>query len=1184
MRSPATPYLALPEEIRGYRIRGLLGAGAMGAVYRATVVARRRGLTAGAEVALKVLDPSFAPDPQIVRRFKREAGVGLGAVHAGIARVYEIGSLRLSADRRVHYIVQELLTGGSLQSRLELEGPQPEPVVREVGRQIAETLAFVHGRNIVHRDLKPANLFLDERGQVKLVDFGLARLITAQEPLPPENDPADEPARATPPPSSGATSSGRFLGTVAYAAPEQLAGAPATPQSDLFALGVVLYEMAAGHHPWARERDLGYDAYVAALQTRDPTPLTELRPELSYFLERVVQALLERDPVARLATAELGAAAFVGAERSDFWRSVTAPVSLQVSPGRRRLSVRRATRLVGRQHELALLVDEARAAFAGRLRRVILEGPPGVGKTRLVDALADRLERVGPQGYFLVASGRESGQPLEPLRELLADACSLSTAAAAGPAAIDARAESQLRELLPDRPEIQALLRAFLREGAIKGSRQLGSLRAALVELFVAITRQAPLLLVLDAAEHADADTLRTLDALANESPNVPILLLITRAPEALSERGALPLHVALARGATRLVLGDPSREMFPILARDLGFEDAAVERVAQRLHDIAAGSAGNAIELASWMRARGKLDTLAAKKTAIRSLPPLLAERYARRLAPLATAQRELLESTAVLGSDVREQVLRDVLALAPADFDARLAPLLAEGGPLQRVAGELRFREPLFQRHVLHSTPLDRRQATHRLAARYYGRELTLPSPPPRVALKAAFHADLGGERSILATTLRGAVRVLELEGSPERAYRLVGSAAASARVAPVDQVLLAQALVLRGTLAHRLGRREEERASWTEAAKLSAQLDDAGVRSHAFHGLGRLASRTGRFLAAESYLRTADEAAQRAVRGHGAERAFILLDLAEVLLWSGDEERAAGTLDLAEQVIDAGAPIASIGRYFKERGNLLLELERFDEAEQAFSQGRSIVRGPAMRPLHRALVLGSARLLRELCDWDKARRACEVARKSAASDLDLRHLAQAEYVRADIESRSGDPDAAFRPLVRSLRLALRVEDDYLVVSALGSLSLLYRWKRFSGHSLERAIRCARRAIARAHTLAVGRLEARGLAALALCYRDMKRLPWALAIARKALREGSAAGIARRRAAEIHWVHGLIAGESGKSEAANASIEEARRRAERRLLGVASAAVRTRMSECDPLLREIERGGRRS
>jgi len=1177
MPSPATPYLALPDVIRGYRIGGLLGAGAMGAVWRATASGGRRGLEAGDPVALKVLDPSFTPDAQIVRRFKREAGVGLGAGHAGIARVYEIGSLRVG-ERRIHYIVQELLTGGSLQSRLEQEGPQPEPLIREVGRQVAETLAFVHGRNIVHRDLKPANLFLDDRGQVKVVDFGLARLITAVEPAI-----ADDAPPTDLPPSSGATSAGRFLGTVAYAAPEQLAGAPATPQSDLFALGVVLYEMAAGHHPWSRERDLGYDAYVAALQTRDPTPLTELRPELSWFLERLVQALLERDPAARLPNAAAAAAAFADGERSDFWRASTAPVSLHVSVARRRLEVRRATRLLGRSHELALLVDEARAAFAGKLRRVVLEGPAGVGKTRLVDALADRLERTGPRGCFLVARGREHDALLEPLRELLHDAIGLVDAAPLGLDAIVARLDSQLHELVEDESR-HPLLRAFLLEGAPKGARALASLRDTLVGVFRAILRQSPLLLVVDALDRVDVETLKAVEALAAGAADEPLLLVATVATDVPLDRAAAPLIASLQRGATRFSLVDLAPPEFATLARDLGFEQAEQARVATRLHDLAAANPGSAVELASWLRSRGKLDSLAAKsKKTVHSLPPALSERFARRLAALPDGARELIESAAILGAEVRAVVLRDLLGLDAAAFDARVAALERDHGLVQRDGGELAFREPLLQRHLLVALPLARRRAIHLLAARHYLRESRGASPPPRAALRAAWHAERAQERPILLATLKAAARLLELEGSPERAWKLVSAVERLARVEPPDLALLAEALVLRGPLAHRLGHREQERAIWSEAAKLSAQLDDPGVRSHAFHGLGRLASRTGRFLVAESCLRTADQAAQQATHGKAAERAFILLDLAEALLWSGDEERAGGALEQAEVVIDAGAPVASIGRYFKERGNLLLELERFDEAAQAFSQGRAIVRGPALRPLHRALVLGSARLARERCDWDKARRACEVARRSAASDLDRRHLAQALYVQGDIEARAGAPDAAFRPYVQAYRLARQVEDDYLVVSALGSLALLYRWRRFSGWSIGKAIRCARGAIARAHTLKVGRLEARGLAALALCYRDMKKLPWAIAIARKALREGSAAGVERRRAAEIFWVHGLIAGEMGKDEAARASLEEARRRVERRLTGVASAAERARMMERDPLLRAIAAHGER-
>ncbi|MSR46177.1 MAG: hypothetical protein EXS13_03780 [Planctomycetes bacterium] len=1183
MPSPAIPQLKLPDEIRGYRIRGLLGAGAMGAVWRATVSKGRRGLKDGDSVALKILDPRFTPDVQIVRRFKREAGVGLGAGHPGIARVFEIGSLRVDGDRRVHYIVQELLHGGSLQSRLELEGPQPEPVVREVGRQVAETLAFVHGRNIVHRDLKPANLFLDERGQVKVVDFGLARLITVPEPDASGDGRRDRAGEPPPPPSTGATSAGRFLGTVAYAAPEQLNGAPATPQSDLFALGIVLYEMAAGHHPWARERDAGYDAYVSAVQSRDPTPLTELRPELSWYLDRLVQALLERDPDARVASAVAAAAAFAEGEGSEFWRSATAPVSLRVTMTRRRLEVRRATRLLGRGHELALLVDEARAAFAGGLRRVVLEGPSGVGKTRLLDELADRLERNGPQGYFLVARCRDADAPLEPLRDLLHDACGLAQAAAGGVIALIERVDQQLQELLPDATALHDLLRAFLLGGARKGARALAPLRQALVELFVAISRQAPLLLVADSLEQADSDTLKTLEALV-AAPGVRALLLAATVANDLPLDRAVATSVAtLQRGATRFSLVDLPRTEFTTLARDIGFERADVDRAATRLFELAAGNPGSAIELASWARAHGRLELLTAKRTTIRSLPPALSERFALRLVGLAEGPRELLECAAVLGAEVRELALRRLLGIATADFDARLLEL-ERAGLLGHVGGALRFREPLLHRHVVLTLPTTTRRAIHGRASHHYFDEFQAPSPPPRAALRAAYHAELAGERPILVRTLRPAAQLLELEGAPDRAFDLVSAAEVLARAEPQDDALLAQALLLRGPLAHRLGRREDERATWTEAAKLSARLDDASVRSHAFHGLGRLASRTGRFLVAESYLRTADEAARKAPRGQGAERALILLDLGEALLWSGDDERADSILAEAEAVIDAGAPIASIGRYWKERGNLLLELERFDEAGRAFAQGRAIVRGPALRPLHRALVLGSARLLRELCDWDKARRACEIARKSAESDLDRRHLAQALFIEADIAARAGEPDAAYKPLVRAYRIALEVEDDYLAVSALGSLALLYRWRRFSGWSIEKAIRCARRTMSRAHTLAVGRLEARGLAALALCYRDMKKLPWALAIARKALREGSAAGVERRRAAEIYWVHGLIASEMGHSDAARASLDEARQRVERRLQGVASAATRARMVERDPLLRAIESYGRRS
>jgi tetratricopeptide (TPR) repeat protein len=1182
-------FATLPDEIRGYRLDGLLGAGAMGAVYRAIAPGGRRGLESDTRVALKILDPRFAPDADIVRRFKREAGIGLDAIHPGIARVHEIGSLRVGGERRLHYIVQELLRGGSLQARIEAEGPQPEPVIRELARQVAEALAFVHGRQIVHRDLKPANLFLDERGQVKIVDFGLARVLNDSGGDAASRDPSASGVRMRAKGddddgvASGITSAGRFLGTVAYASPEQLSGAVATPRSDLFSLGLILHEMATGSHPFAREREQGYDAYALSVQSRDPLPLTELRPELSVFLERVVQLLLERDPAHRFESARAVADALAAGERSAFWRAAIAADGPYVSIGRRRLGVRRATRQVARSHESALLVDEARAAFAGRLRKVVVEGEAGCGKTRLVDALAEWLERGGPKAFFLVLrcrAPRESIAPLAPFVDLLSDAFALDECADAE--ARRARAEARAREFLPDDPAAADAIVELVApgRGAGKGRRAaLPAVRAALVALLRAVERQAPLLLVGDALEAADLDSLRVLDTLAaDESAAHRLLLVATLRGDAPLSRGAQPIVASLRRGATHFALGPLDEPAFEPIARDLALDQDDLPKVARRLHDLAVGVPGIALDLHEWLAARGELAALHGRRVAITALPPSFDARFAERLAPLADDERTVVEAAAVLGTDIRLNTLREILGLAAAQFDLVVAHLEGERRLLARKAGVLRFRDPLLRRWLVARTPREKRRDIHRLAARRYDREASAAAAPPRAALKAAIHADLAGERELLARHLRAAVRLLEFEGMLERAERLVNSAVDAARVAPVEPRLLAAALVLRGQLAHSRGRREDEHATLTEAVRLGTELDDPAILAQAYHGLGRLASRTGRFVAAENALRKAEQAAQRVPRGLGGERAFILLDLSEALLWSGDEERCAQALEQAELAIDAGATPGSIARYFKERGNLLLELERFDEAADAYRQGRELVRGSGQRALHRALLIGHARLLRELADWEKARRAAEMARKSAASDLDRRHLAQAWFVIGDVAARSGDPDGALVPYVAALRLARRIQDDYLVVSTLSALSFLYRWKRFKSHSLRRAVRCARRSIALARHLDVGRLEARGLAALALCYRDMGKLGWARAIAEKAVREAKDAGIRRRRAAEIWYVHARILADLGKRDEARASRDEARQRLERRLLGVASPATRARMLERDPLLREIE------
>jgi tetratricopeptide (TPR) repeat protein len=376
----------------------------------------------------------------------------------------------------------------------------------------------------------------------------------------------------------------------------------------------------------------------------------------------------------------------------------------------------------------------------------------------------------------------------------------------------------------------------------------------------------------------------------------------------------------------------------------------------------------------------------------------------------------------------------------------------------------------------------------------------------------------------------------------------------------------------------VAHRLGLREEEFESFSRVVRVATERGDPGRRGRALHGLGRLSSRTGRFLAAESYLRAALAAEAEAPEDPELVRSLILLDLAECLLWSGDEERCLGTLAEAEQALDLQDSPAARARHAKERGNLLLELERYDEAREVLREGRALLKGPGYRALQRALLLASARLFRDLADSSKALRALAVALRSARADGDLRHQAIALYLEADLRARERAFPQAARPCVRALRLARATRDLSLEVQALVLLCQLHRAPGFPRHSLSRAVRLARGAVARASELAVGKLQVRGRIALAMCYLDLGKPRWALAIVRKAVRENVGEGVRRRRQAETVLAHGLVLKASGKSTEAREELRKARQLFEESLRGVASPAVRRKILDRDPLCRDID------
>ena len=281
-----------------YRILNRIGSGGMADVYRA------EDTHLGREVALKVLHRRFSADEGFVERFRREASSAASLQHPNVVNVFDRGE-----HEDTYYIAMEHLSGSTLKQLIDTDAPLDQERAIDLGIQILKAAAFAHRRGVIHRDLKPHNVIVSDEGTAKVTDFGIARAGASE-----------------------MTETGSIMGTAQYLSPEQAQGHAVSPASDIYSIGVLLYEALTGRVPFH-----GESAVSIALKhlNEQPAPLSQLRPEIHPELERAVMTALAKDPAQRYASAEemvhaleAARAAIVGGangERTAVFAPVPAP-------------------------------------------------------------------------------------------------------------------------------------------------------------------------------------------------------------------------------------------------------------------------------------------------------------------------------------------------------------------------------------------------------------------------------------------------------------------------------------------------------------------------------------------------------------------------------------------------------------------------------------------------------------------------------------------------------------------------------------------------------------------------------------------------------------------------------------------------------------------------------------------
>jgi predicted ATPase len=891
-----------------YRIEELLGEGSFGRVYRA-VDERTTG-----EVAVKVLKAGPDTSATHVRRFEREIATLRKLDHPVILQYLDHGR---HADTL--YLVVELLRGRRLTDAAADFHGQAERVLL-LGSRLARAFAAAHERGVIHRDIKPDNIHLTETGEPRILDYGLARWERADSSQP-----------GTMVTLEKLTQTNALMGTIPYMAPEQIRAEPVGFASDIFSLGVVLYELVAGRRPYVAETlpDL-----LAAIEAGEPPELEDLVPSLDAPVGSALSAVLRR------AVHPLAPERFHGMEEFaealekalDLGASIPADATTAILiPPRATILERSLCTLVGRERELVELARLLEAAREGRSVSVVVEGPAGIGKSVLVNEAVRRAHRAGSL-CLTAAPGPAGGLPGEhPCLAWLGRAA----------------------EVFPRDESVRLALAAF-REPAGDGGQPAADAAGRAVALRSAITslaRRMPVVLLLEDLHRASPDLVQLVHALRGGLGAERAMLVLTRRSDAVPEPASVePLDELLrAPQLGRIALGPLDAEPLRRLVEELypGVEIPA--RLFDELVERSGGNPSYARAILKLLEDRGTLTREGADwrlgELASFPHPPEARSVLEERLAGLGPEDLAVLEVAAVLGQEFEIDRVAEVLDRPPDEVVPILRGLDARRQLVLREQQGYRFDQPVTREILLQRLAPERKAELNLRAATTLAARVG-DDAQPRLTGAVATHLAEAGRLAEAIPFLVRTGRALAARNVPREAVPWLERARAAIEqnmerrdeVSRTElRVLLADVLLLLGDSLRAVARHDEalERLEAARALANVAKRED--LRARSLIGMARVYLARGDLLQAQRRARDAERTSRR--HALDGELAMALSVAANAMSRAGEAEDAEQMWQEAAGLLEAAGRRAEAAEVHFRLGNHYFRLGRYDRADQCY-----------------------------------------------------------------------------------------------------------------------------------------------------------------------------------------------------------------------------------------------------